>query len=84
MIPRRSPRDRETYYEYAIAVGDSAQVLNRKRYDTFDDAYFDSCIKRNEDRIKYGKVMVKRQVVRRKVVIGEWSVCDPSKFRISR
>lgn len=51
---------------------------------TFDDAYFDSCIKRNENRIKYGKVMVKRQVVRRKVVIGEWSVCDPSKFRISR
>ena len=84
MIPKRSPLHKESYYEYAIAVGESASVLNSKRYDTFDDAYFDSLIKRNEDRIKYGHVMVKRRVVRRKVIIGDWQLCDPSKYRISR
>ena len=84
MIPRRSPRNKARYYEYAIAVGESASVLNRKRYDNFDDAYFDSLIKRNDERAKYGRVMIKRQVVRRKVVIGKWEICDTRKEAIAR
>ncbi len=84
MIPRRSPRTKAKYYEYAIAVGESASVLNRKRYDNFDDAYFDSLIKRNEERTKYGRALIKRQVVRRKVTIGEWQICDLRKEPIAQ
>ena len=69
----------ETYNEFAIAVGSSASVLTKKRYDNFDDAYFDSLIKNNEDRIRYGRVMVKRQVVERLITIGEWSIAKKRK-----
>ena len=84
MIPILSPRTRATYYEYAIAVGEICTVLNRTRYNTYEDAYFDSVIRNNIDREKFGRVLIKRQVVRRKVVIGDWQFCDPNKHAISK
>lgn len=66
-----SPRSSATYDEYAVEVGGS--VLGKKRYRTAEDAYFWGCVLGNaKDRETYGRVMVKRRVVKRKVTFGEW------------
>ena len=66
-----SPRSSATYDEYAVEVGGS--VLGKKRYRTAEDAYFWGCALGNaKDRETYGRVMVKRRVVKRKVTFGEW------------
>jgi len=77
VIPRdvlaeiKSPRTSVTYYEYAVAVGGS--VLNHKRYNTPEDAYFYGCALANaRDRERWHHILVERRVVRRKVVIGDW------------
>lgn len=77
VIPRealaewKSPRTSITYYEYAVAAGGS--VLNHTRYNTPEDAYFYGCALGNaRDRERCNRILVKRQVVRRKVVIGDW------------
>lgn len=65
-----SPRNRATFWEYAIEAGGS--VLNHTRYATFQDAYFECLVRNNIDRERCGRVLVKRRVVCRKVVFGEW------------
>ena len=70
MIPRQSPRNKTSYFEYAIEAGGS--ILSHKRYDTPWDAYFEILKRKGNDRIRSGKEIVKRRVVGRKVTIGDW------------
>lgn len=68
---RRSPLTEGTFTEYAVKAGGS--VLNHKRFATPQDAHFYGCALQNaKDRERYGRVMVKREVVMRRVHYGKW------------
>ena len=68
---RHSPLSSEKLTEYAIEAGGS--VLNNRRYATPEDAYFYGCVLQNaRDRERFGRVMIKRRVVRRRVTFGKW------------
>lgn len=68
---RRSPRDSEIRIEYAIGAG--GMVLSPKRYNTAEDAYFYGCVIANAcDRERYGRIMIPRRVVSRRVTFGKW------------
>ena len=68
---RRSPLTKGTCIEYAVKAGGS--VLNHRRFATQEDAYFYGCALPNaRDRERYGRVLVKREVVMRYVRYGEW------------
>ena len=68
---RRSPLTAGTLVEYAVKAGGS--VLNHRRFATPQDAYFYGCaIPNARDRERYGRVLVRREVVMRCVCYGEW------------
>ena len=72
---RRSPLTKVTLVEYAVKAGGS--VLNHKRFATQEDAYFYGCaIPNARDRERYGRVLVKREVVMRHVCYGEWKAME--------
>ena len=72
---RRSPLTKGTRVEYAVKAGGS--VLNHRRFATQEDAYFYGCVVPNaRDRERYGRVLVKREVVMRHVCFGEWKVME--------
>ena len=72
---RRSPLTKGMFVEYAVRAGGS--VLNHKRFATQEDAYFWGCALPNaRDRERYGRVLVKREVVMRHVCYGEWKVIE--------
>ena len=76
-VPLLSPRSKATYYEYAVKVGGS--VLSRKRYDNVEDARWECLVGNSRDRVRTGRVLVKREVVKRKVAIGDWIDVDVDK-----
>ena len=68
---RRSPLSEGIFEEFAVKAGGS--VLNHRRFATQSDAYFYGCALPNaRDRERYGRVMVRREVVVRRVYYGEW------------
>ena len=68
---RPSPNTSETRTEYAVRVG--GIVLSHKRFATPTDAYFFGVALGNAiDRERCGRVLVKRDVVMRRVCYGEW------------
>lgn len=68
---RRSPLTEGTLLEYAVAAGSS--VLNHRRFATPEDAYFYGCaIPNARDRERCGRVLVRREVVMRRVCYGKW------------
>lgn len=68
---RRSPLTARTLMEYAVKAGGS--VLNHTRFATPQDAYFYGCALPNaRDRERCGRVLVRREVVMRRVCYGEW------------
>ncbi len=68
---RRSPRASETRIEFAVESG--GMVLNSKRYNTPEDAYFYGCLIANaRDRERCGHIMIRRRVVTRRVTFGTW------------
>ena len=68
---RRSPRDSEMRVEYAVEAG--GMVLSPKRYNTAEDAYFYGCVLANaRDCERYGRTMILRRVVSRRVTFGKW------------
>lgn len=78
-IPKQSPRGKASYYEYAVETGGT--VLSHKRYDNVEDAWWECLMGNNRDRVRTGKVLVKRRVVKRKVTIGDWKDVDVDKER---
>lgn len=76
-IPMCSPREKATYYEYAVKVGGT--ILSRKRYDNVEDAKWECLLGNSQDRERTGRVLVKREVVKRKVTIGDWIDVDVDK-----
>ena len=75
---RRSPLTKGTCVEYAVKAGGS--VLNHTRFATQEDARFYGCaIPNARDRERYGRVLVKREVVMRYVCYGEWEVVEGGK-----
>lgn len=68
---RRSPLDSEIRIEYAINAG--GMVLSPKRYNTAEDANFYGRVLANAcDRERYGRIMMPRRVVSRRVIFGKW------------